>query len=163
MLSGTYPDLADSENLATQPLLWGASVCTYREAAKNSKGLDLLSQDFWKCRPKSSNFNIKMSQIQQMKDYNTRLENKTALWHANHFHQPSLRPTAFSWCSRLQQTLGSLHGVLWEGLLPTTFKTNVCFLNLSENFQDLNTTGSRQLPPSSSIPFHLLLQMHIPR
>lgn len=48
MLSGTYPGLADSEKLATQPLLWGASVCTYREGAKKSKGLDLHSPDFWK-------------------------------------------------------------------------------------------------------------------
>lgn len=66
MLSGMYPGLADSERFATQPLLWGASVCTYREGAKNSKGLDLHSQVFWKHSPKSSSLDIKMSQIQQM-------------------------------------------------------------------------------------------------
>lgn len=151
MLSRTYPGLADSERLVSQPLLWGASVCTYREDAKNSKGLDLHSQDFWKYRPKSSNFwQQNESNPTDETDYNTRLENTAALWHADHFHQSSLRPTAFSSCSRLQQTLGSLHGVRWEGLLPTTFQMSVCSLNLSENFQYLNTTGSCCLPPSCS-------------
>lgn len=152
MFSGTYPGLADSERLASQPLLWGASVCTYREGAKNSKGLDLYSQDFWKHRPKSSKFwHHNESNPTDETYYNTRLENKAALWHADHFHHSSLRPTAFSWCSRLQKTLGSLCGVHWEGLLPTTFKMCVCSLSLSENFQHLNTTGSRWLPPSCSI------------